>query len=875
MTYTPKHSLIALAAALVVAAGPAHAVLERLGPISKAPTIGGFPSWFQDTTGVTMEFCDPKTQAELDLGWCVLIPPGPVFPENFPNNFFIEHFYFDATNTLLDPGQGMKAKLTVALEASFANGTNVVDGDQVTFGRVRVFIPRLPFDGDYRVITPYSDITYFDQKIGAKIFETTDIGLACVNTFTCTLDTAIGPFLLPSPNAGGAEVPPMPDLIAAPPGTDPFYDLAVALGATTADPGTGAKYVADPKRVGPVTGSSLPDFIANETDGTTTTRNHNTFRIEVRAPDPNHTGPVFYTLDGETNFTLAGRLMTGTLPGKVTGMRATYKGDATGNITDLDVFANASPTRQARIPAAPIVAPVTPVLSFYDTACAGAIGVDPVTGLPVVNPPPYTAPAGVAHNMGETDKDFWGQSQPTGLPPDYVCLVDSTARNAAGQVVPAFYLKNVTDEVVVSSASFNGPANGTLTVSATSSDPTAVLTLAGYGPAAAATPGVATGRGAGTGVDLVGGTATVNSLLAAPANVQVVSSKGGVTLLDTITARGNAQLVGIPVAGNDSATLFEDCSSVAATACPAGGGITVDLLANDTVLLNGVQTNLRTAVTNNLATISVTTTAPRLGTATVTPDGIVKYTPNANANGSDNINYTVTVDGQVSNQALLTINITPVNDQPVAGNITTGAVVGKSNIANLIATSTDPDGNADVKNAVILTWPAQLGVKPAVVNGGISYTPTSTGSFNVTYQVVDAAGLSSANTATGTFTVIGAETITYTKNNFTPPTAKGTGRWTVSGTDTVREGQTVTVVYADGTLRAGGICNGTAANPSCVVGTAVVDPTGVWLYDKVVAAGGPTDPTDTATWSVLPKNIKTFSSAPVLGGAASIGIILK
>ena len=870
---TGRLSSIAAAAALVLASLPAQAALQRMGPISKAPTVGGFPSWFQDATGVTMDFCDLKTQAELDLGWCVLIPPNPnTVPESFPNNFFIEHFYHDATNVLLDPGNGFKARLVVALEASFANGTHVVDGDQVTFGRVRVFVPRLPFDGDYRVITPYTDVTYLSQKAGDKIFDTSDVGLACVNTFACTLDTAIGPFLLPSAVAGGAEVPPMPDLIAAPPGTDPFYDQAVALGATTADPGTGLKYIADPKRVGPVTGTTLPDFIANDVDGTSTPRNHNTFRIEVRLPDPNHTGPVFYTVDGETNFTLAGRLMTGSLPGDVKDIRATYKADAVGNITDLDVFAKGSPTTQARLPAQPQVAPVTPVLSFYDQACAGALSVDPVTGLTVINPPPYTAPASVAHNMAETDKDFWGQSQPGGLPPDFACVVDTTARNAAGQVVPAYYLKSVTDEVTVSLASFNGPTNGTLTVNATSSDPTAVLTLAGYGPAAAATPGTSIGKGAGAGLDLVGGVATVSTLLSPPSAVQVVSSKGGSTLLDTSTARGAAQLVGIPVANNDAVTMFEDCSSVASLACPAGAGTTVDLLANDTVLLNGVQTNLRTAVTNNLATITVTATPPRIGVATVSADGIVKYTPNANANGTDNINYTVTVDGQVSNQALLAITVTPVNDIPVAGNVTLGAVNAKANIANLISTSTDPDGNADVKDAVIVTWPTQLGTKPTPVNGGITYTPTSTGNFSFTYQVKDAAGAVSANTATGSVAVIASETITYTKNQFT----KATGRWTVSGTDTVREGQTISIVYADGTLTGGrGSCNGTATNPLCVIGTAVVDSTGAWLFDKSFGTGGATDPTDTTTWSALPKNIRSFSSSPVLGGGSNIGIVVK
>ena len=79
-----KRTLIAVAAGLALSASPAFATLQRMGPIDHSPTVGGFPSWFQDTTGITMEFCDLKTQAELDGGWCVLIPPGPGLPGNLP-----------------------------------------------------------------------------------------------------------------------------------------------------------------------------------------------------------------------------------------------------------------------------------------------------------------------------------------------------------------------------------------------------------------------------------------------------------------------------------------------------------------------------------------------------------------------------------------------------------------------------------------------------------------------------------------------------------------------------------------------------------------------------------------------------------------------
>src|SRR6478672_5698295 len=75
-----------LAAAVSMAfLAPAHAVLERAGPVDNRATVGGFPAWFQDKTGLALEFCDLTSQSELDGGWCTLIPPGPIFPESFPD----------------------------------------------------------------------------------------------------------------------------------------------------------------------------------------------------------------------------------------------------------------------------------------------------------------------------------------------------------------------------------------------------------------------------------------------------------------------------------------------------------------------------------------------------------------------------------------------------------------------------------------------------------------------------------------------------------------------------------------------------------------------------------------------------------------------
>jgi hypothetical protein len=104
-----RRHLIAAAALLATITAPLHAALERVGPVNNAPTVGGFASWYQDRTGITFEFCDPQTQAELDGGWCVLLPGDAVIPESFPRNFFDEHFYYAAGNTLLDPGRASAA----------------------------------------------------------------------------------------------------------------------------------------------------------------------------------------------------------------------------------------------------------------------------------------------------------------------------------------------------------------------------------------------------------------------------------------------------------------------------------------------------------------------------------------------------------------------------------------------------------------------------------------------------------------------------------------------------------------------------------------------------------------------------------------------
>jgi hypothetical protein len=822
---------LAAMAVLLPAAHNANAALERMGPIDTSPSVGGFPSWFQDKSGVTIEFCDPKNQSELNGGWCTLIPPTPATaPESFPNNFFDEHFYFDSTSEV---GDGTtKARLVLAVEAAFASGA-VTPGQQMTFGRMRVFITNLPASGDYTIYHPFAKWVFPGMAAGDRIFFTEDVGVACVNTFECTLGTSIGPYLLPSATPGGAEVPAIPDLQA---GQDPFYDILVNTGAATAYPNTGKKYIADPARLGPVTGSPMPAFVGN--DGVT--YNANIFRVE---------GPNGFALS-TTDFTTNGRLLSGALPGNVKIDRASFAETASG--IKLDVMATGNPALPARLPTQPVQAVTSPIIDFYDLPCQGTV--NPATGELL---PPFSPPVGANQiQMVNADVKYWGQAHPVSVPPS-VCVVDETSVNAAGQIVPTFYNVAVTDEVAISTAApgvsgatYNPANGGTLTVTANSSDTLTppALTLAGYGP-------------------LVGGTITVAPLAAPPAKVTVLSSDGGVADLLVTTGNGNAGTGIAALAANDNYTINEDCSATPATSCATP--FTFTPLANDTVNGGPVPAG---------ATITIVT-PPRLGTAVVNADNSISYTPASNANGTEGITYTVTNAGATSNQAQITINITPINDAPVAVNDSISGVSNRVNSVNVIANDTDVDGAGEVVDAQIVTWPAQLGARPTPVNGVVSFTPTGTGTFNFTYNAVDRLGAVSATPATVTVVVANTEAVTIAKALFKAAvTGAANTRWTVTGTSSVRQGQTMSIVYNNGTLSAaqgGGVCNGTATNPKCVIGTAPVDTTGTYTYDVVGIPGGPADPTDTTAWASRPTSLKVFSSNPVLGGSQTSAISIK
>jgi len=145
----------------------------------------------------------------------------------------------------------------------------------------------------------------------------------------------------------------------------------------------------------------------------------------------------------------------------------------------------------------------------------------------------------------------------------------------------------------------------------------------------------------------------------------------------------------------------------------------------------------------------------------------------------------------------------------------------------------------------------------------VTFTPPAqnpTGTYTFTYNAADQTGVPSATPATVTVTLSGGEAIVPAKTIYT----QNKGRWTLSGTVSPANGQTITMTYVDGTYKVNGACTGSAAGT--VVGTAPSDPNGNYLYDQILTnTSGVLNPSNTlgnsgGFWCSPPRTIRYSSS---------------
>ncbi|HJQ70303.1 MAG TPA: chitobiase/beta-hexosaminidase C-terminal domain-containing protein [Blastocatellia bacterium] len=160
--------------------------LAGVGPID-ANT--GFPIWYEDKTGVRLGPC-------IGGANCVSVLPDPTQPalvaaNEAGSNFPDEMFYWSGESELTGTG-GITARLILALEGAF--GGAIQQGEQITFGRVRIRVDNLVAGATYRVTHPYG-VDEFDNVTAGddSINFTEDLG---VNSFpNGVLRSRVGPYL--------------------------------------------------------------------------------------------------------------------------------------------------------------------------------------------------------------------------------------------------------------------------------------------------------------------------------------------------------------------------------------------------------------------------------------------------------------------------------------------------------------------------------------------------------------------------------------------------------------------------------------------------------------------------------------------------------
>ncbi|MFW1049374.1 tandem-95 repeat protein, partial [Vibrio parahaemolyticus] len=130
-----------------------------------------------------------------------------------------------------------------------------------------------------------------------------------------------------------------------------------------------------------------------------------------------------------------------------------------------------------------------------------------------------------------------------------------------------------------------------------------------------------------------------------------------------------------------------------------------------------------------------TNNGPANGTVSVNPDGSVTYTPNDNYHGTDSFTYIVT-SGGVSESTTVSVDVTPVNDAPVAKDDIATTQEDTAVTIDVLPNDTDVDGDKlSVESASV---PKEQGTVE-VVNGKLVFTPAENfnGHAEIIYTVTD------------------------------------------------------------------------------------------------------------------------------------------
>ena len=187
-----------------------------------------------------------------------------------------------------------------------------------------------------------------------------------------------------------------------------------------------------------------------------------------------------------------------------------------------------------------------------------------------------------------------------------------------------------------------------------------------------------------------------------------------------------------PVAVDDAGSTNEDTTVTGNVLDGSNDGLDSDLDGDTLSVINNTQ--------------------PTNGTVTVDANGDFTYTPDANFNGADSFEYTISDGNGGTDTATVNITVDAVNDAPVAIDDAVSTAEDTLVTINAAANDTDVDNNLDPTTATVATAPAN-GIVTNNSDGTFDYSPNPdfNGSDSFTYTISDTNGLTS--TATVNITV--------------------------------------------------------------------------------------------------------------------------
>ena len=235
-------------------------------------------------------------------------------------------------------------------------------------------------------------------------------------------------------------------------------------------------------------------------------------------------------------------------------------------------------------------------------------------------------------------------------------------------------------------------------------------------------------------------------------NPQCTNTNGNVRLALKPVANMNGGPVTVTVSvtdggGNTSTTQFTVMINSVNDVPVAvdDGNLTTD--EDHALVINPLQND--TDVENSTLHIASTGNAAH-GTVSIASDGLtVTYTPNNNYNGTDSFTYTVSDGTDISNTATITVQVTEVNDDPVANDDTLSILEDESPLINVLANDTDADVGTTPDEVLSISQVGTPSHGTAVQqNGKILYTPQLNwyGEDSFTYQITDRKGVTASAT---------------------------------------------------------------------------------------------------------------------------------